>query len=69
MWERIERDIGYGKGDTITLSDNKRKSKWLGVISGLAAALVLIAAGVFGIVNYNRADEKIVSTVAIEVNP
>ena len=69
MWERLERDIGYGKGDTITLSDSKRKSKWLGVISGLAAALVLIAAGVFGIVNYNRADEKIVSTVAIEVNP
>jgi len=69
VWESVERDIGYGKGDRVTMSDNKRKSKLIGFISGLAAALVLVAAGVFGIVNYNKADEKIVSTVAIEVNP
>ena len=69
VWESVVRDIGYGKGDTVTMSDNKRKSKLIGFVSGIAAALVLIGAGIFGIINYNRADEKIVSTVAIEVNP
>ena len=69
VWESVVRDIGYGKGDTVTMSDNKRKSKLIGIVSGIAAALVLIGAGIFGIINYNRADEKIVSTVAIEVNP
>ncbi|MBE6761798.1 MAG: hypothetical protein E7551_05875 [Ruminococcaceae bacterium] len=69
VWERVQNDISYGKGEIVTMSDKKRKSKIVGIISSVAAALVLISAAVFGITNYNKADLKPVSTIYLEVNP
>ena len=69
VWERVQTDIAYGKGEVITMSDKKKKGKILGFISSVAAALVLVSAAVFGISNYNKADLKPVSTVYLEVNP
>lgn len=69
VWERVQTDIAYGKGEVITMSDKKKKGKILGFVSSVAAALVLVSAAVFGISNYNKADLKPVSTVYLEVNP
>lgn len=69
VWERVQYDISHRKGEIITMSDNKKKGKVLGFVSGIAAALVLISAAVFGITNYNKADLKAVGSVYLEVNP
>ncbi len=69
VWDRVQVNISHGKGDIITMSDKKKKGKLLGFVSSIAAALVLVSLGIFGIVNYNKADLKPVSTVYLEVNP
>ena len=69
VWERVQSDISYGRGEVITMSGEKKKSKVLGLVSGIAAACFLIFMAVFGITNYHRADLKAVSTVYLEVNP
>lgn len=69
IWERVQTDISHGKGEVINMSDKKKKSKILGFVSSIAAALVLISAAVYGFANYNKADLKMVSTVYLEVNP
>lgn len=69
VWERVQTDLSYGKGEIITMSDKKKKGKIIGFVSSIAAALVLVSAAAFGIANYNKADLKAVSTVYLEVNP
>ena len=69
VWERVQSDISHGRGEVITMSGEKKKSKVLGFVSGIAAACFLIFMVVFGITNYHRADLKAVSTVYLEVNP
>jgi len=69
IWEGVEKEIKNGKGEVITLPAKKRKFKARSIISSVAAALVLISAAIFGIVNYNRIDGNVVSTVYLEVNP
>lgn len=69
LWVKVQSDISHKRGEVITMSGEKKKSKILSFISVLAAALVLIFAAVFGITNYNRGDLKPVSTVCLEAEP
>ena len=66
VWGDIAFDVPNKKGDIVPRADRKPKKRAFSLISNIAAVLVVVSLTLFGITNYNRADEKIVSAVCIE---
>lgn len=69
IWEEVEKEIKNGKGEVVALPREKRKGRIKSIISTIAAALVLISITTYAIINHDRIDKKIATTVYMEVNP
>lgn len=69
VWNEVQKDIKNGKGDIVDMPTNRKKGKILSLISTVAAALVLISAVTFAVINYDRIDKNAVSTLYLETNP
>ena len=65
--DSVLRDLDEQKGTGFIMTQNK-KNNWVRRVSGIAAAVVLLAgAGIFA--NAYRVSNTVVSTVALDVNP
>lgn len=56
------------KGKVIVMTQEKKKRTWIGYVSGIAAALVVLVVGIMGFNIYNN-EYKVDSTVSLDVNP
>ncbi|MBQ7108346.1 MAG: sigma-70 family RNA polymerase sigma factor [Clostridia bacterium] len=65
-WNNIAFDLANGRGEVVGMSDKKPKSRIAGVIRTLLALFVVLSLVLFGVLNYNRADLKPVSTLYFE---
>ena len=68
VWEGVLSECGCQQKGQVIFMEQRKKHKWIARIAGVAAALALVAVGVFGFRTY-EAEYKVESTVSLDVNP
>ncbi len=66
--ESVLSDCREQKGTVVLMTESKKNNRWAKVVAGIAACLVLLLGGGFGLRAYNI-NYSVDSTVSLDVNP
>jgi uncharacterized membrane protein YkoI len=66
--DSVLSDCTEQKGNVIIMTEKKKNNPWVRRCAGIAAALVILVGGAFGLQSY-RAGHSVSATVSLDVNP
>lgn len=66
--DAVLSDCEEQRGSVITMTENQKRTPWIRRFAGMAACLVLLLGGVFGL-QAHKLNNTVDSTVSIDVNP